>query len=836
MHLFGICFLLYLINVSAGKGFWFHLRTTDHEIFKLAVKLERINKKVLKCKLDLNFLCKCRDTNITPNFTKLKQLKDMDMKARSKFYRKLLFNEISAKHKRLKVIKKEQKDCMDELVSKSTWMKRKCIIYSINFVMSKFEKQVSDRHLRKYDRLVQSYNYENGFTENPNNTIWNLSSHTLSNEEYEVIQYGLNYGLAMNLQEKDIIPAVENVWDQLNRHELLKNDYHSQLRAKNCLRALAYNLLDLENQQIFKDSKKLKIIRKLRETTAILKPDKGNGVVIVDIADYYDSLSPIFSDTKKFKKRNDDPTDTRLNTLQSYLCKLLNRGEITSEVHKEIRPENAKIARAHGLPKVHKNFDRVPPFRPIIDTTGSTHYGVGKYITNLLHPLTQNEFALKDTFDAADRINNLPRDLLKNEDYALISFDAVSLFTNVPLKRTVNIILDRVYKQKLIKTSLKKSTLKKLILDTCQKTAFLYNNQIYEQTDGVSMGASLGPVLANIIMTELEKRVVSKLINKGTIKFYARYVDDTLLLVKRSDIESILEKFNKFDKNLQFTVDLFENQVPHFLDLEICPDGIAIFRKDTHTGQYQPSHSFVPWKWKTAWMRSLITRAKKLCSKNKLHPELEIIKKFASWNKYPKSVVNAMIKRVLSIPKDKPNTDDDKRKKVYFNVHYAGDVGDQLVKQCWRKLSRCTKERVNFVTKYSVTKLSFFTNMKDKIRSLSKSYVIYEFACPGCTASYIGLTRRTLSQRTKEHATRDESSIKSHIDNCLECEHLFGINNLLLNDVDGDEFKLTLIRDNTKIIDTGDTYTLELREAFCIKQKKPTLNHGLKASKELQLF
>ena len=231
----------------------------------------------------------------------------------------------------------------------------------------------------------------------------------------------------------------------------------------------------------------------------------------------------------------------------------------------------------------------------------------------------------------------------------------------MPLKKTVNIILDRVYKQKLIKTTLKKSTLKKLILDTCQKTAFLYNNQIYEQTDGVSMGASLGPVLANIIMTELEKRIVSELIKKGTIKFYARYVDDTLLLVKRSDIESILQKFNKFDKNLQFTVDLFENQVPHFLDLEICPDGIAIFRKDTHTGQYQPAHSFVPWKWKTAWMRSLITRAKKLCSKNKLHSELAIIKKFASWNKYPKSVVNAMIKRVLSNSKDKPNTDDDKR-------------------------------------------------------------------------------------------------------------------------------------------------------------------------------
>ena len=97
----------------------------------------------------------------------------------------------------------------------------------------------------------------------------------------------------------------------------------------------------------------------------------------------------------------------------------------------------------------------------------------------------------------------------------------------------------------------------------------------------------------------------------------------------------------------------FEDKVPHFLDLEICPDGIGIFRKDTHTGQYQPAHSFTPWKWRTNWIRSLITRAKRICSKNKLSSELQIIKKFASWNKYPKTVVNSMIKRILSKPKDR---------------------------------------------------------------------------------------------------------------------------------------------------------------------------------------
>ena len=97
-----------------------------------------------------------------------------------------------------------------------------------------------------------------------------------------------------------------------------------------------------------------------------------------------------------------------------------------------------------------------------------------------------------------------------------------SLFTNVPLQRTLKIIEDRIYNKKLVKTKLKKSTLRKLIRDTCTKTVFSCNNKLYEQTDGVSMGGSLGPVLANIIMTEFEQQTVKKLIDQGLIAFYCR--------------------------------------------------------------------------------------------------------------------------------------------------------------------------------------------------------------------------------------------------------------------------------------------------------------------------
>lgn len=407
----------------------------------------------------------------------------------------------------------------------------------------------------------------------------------------------------------------------------------------------------------------------------------------------------------------------------------------------------------------------------------------------------------------------------------------------MPLNRTVNIIINRVYKEKLIKTNLSKRTLKKLILDTCQKTAFVFNNTIYEQKDGVSMGASLGPVLANIIMTECEKVVVNELCNNGIIKFYMRYVDDTLLLVKRQHIETILEAFNKFDPNLVFTVDKFENTVPHFLDLEISPNGLTIFRKDTHTGQYTNISSFSPWKWKTAWIRSLVTRAKKICSKEQLHNEIKKIKVFASWNAYPRKIVNGIIKHVLLKSNCTVANETDDSELVFFHVNYAGSVGEQLIKKCAKKLLRCTNKKVKFITRYSVTKVSFFTSMKDRLHQLSKSCVVYQFVCPGCNKSYIGKTERTLHERTQEHSSRDDSAIKQHMDYCMGCEHIFSIHNMFHDDANRNVFRTNIVRQNTKIIDSSRNWNILLfKEAYFIKEKRPSLNNGVKASKELQLF
>ena len=52
---------------------------------------------------------------------------------------------------------------------------------------------------------------------------------------------------------------------------------------------------------------------------------------------------------------------------------------------------------------------------------------------------------------------------------------------------------------------------------------------------------------------------------------------------------------------------------------------------------------------------------------------------------------------------------------------------------------------------------------------------------------------------------------------------------------DNRNLHINLVIDNTKIIDRHKSFNM-FKEAMKINERKPTLNTGLKASKELQLF
>ena len=98
--------------------------------------------------------------------------------------------------------------------------------------------------------------------------------------------------------------------------------------------------------------------------------------------------------------------------MQTFLNTSQKRNKITLEDKNLMRSKFAQIGHAHGLPKIHKDYQDIPPFRPIVDTTSTPHYGIGKYLSSLLNPLTIKNYSIKDSFEAVKRIKAIPPELL----------------------------------------------------------------------------------------------------------------------------------------------------------------------------------------------------------------------------------------------------------------------------------------------------------------------------------------------------------------------------------------------------------------------------------------
>ena len=138
--------------------------------------------------------------------------------------------------------------------------------------------------------------------------------------------------------------------------------------------------------------------------------------------------------------------------------------------------------------------------------------------------------------------------------YKLISFDVSALFTNVPLDYTIDLVLKRVYDQNEIVTEIPKAAMKEMLILCTKNVLFSFNNEIYNQTDGVAMGSPLGPVLANIFMVDLERNTLPNLSNY--MLPWKRYVDDTIAWIKVECIDCVLDKLNNLHKNcLLYTSD-----------------------------------------------------------------------------------------------------------------------------------------------------------------------------------------------------------------------------------------------------------------------------------------
>ena len=139
-----------------------------------------------------------------------------------------------------------------------------------------------------------------------------------------------------------------------------------------------------------------------------------------------------------------------------------------------LSPNGSNPARLYGLPKIHKPpVDGLPKYRPIISQIGSPTYEIAKFLLDFVKPFTTNEFTVKDTFHFVS--------LLDTKDHRLImaSLDVKSLFTNIPLEETIDLLTDKVFENKVKVKGISKRDFKRLLEISTKGTVFYFNGKYY---------------------------------------------------------------------------------------------------------------------------------------------------------------------------------------------------------------------------------------------------------------------------------------------------------------------------------------------------------------------
>ena len=75
--------------------------------------------------------------------------------------------------------------------------------------------------------------------------------------------------------------------------------------------------------------------------------------------------------------------------------------------------------------------------------------------------------------------------------------DVYSLFTNIHLDKTIIIKIGKLFSENGTVQNLNKDQFKCLLTLATKESCFLFDDELYQQIDGVAMGSTLVPTLAN---------------------------------------------------------------------------------------------------------------------------------------------------------------------------------------------------------------------------------------------------------------------------------------------------------------------------------------------------
>ena len=470
-------------------------------------------------------------------------------------------------------------------------------------------------------------------------TTHNFSSVSLSKDELELLSRGLSFSLTPTTPPKQMYLHILNSFDTFSMslrqkyvHALYSSRIAQQQQTQNThcstahvhrrMRFIQYKQCKTQTQQYSgigkvekyiaqtkdnindklpiitsrsttnvtpKDRTAMKRLKQLHKELIVKPADKNLGIVLLDTDDYIIQCMKHLQDTSTYRLVDHFPVEeikTKLTeTAISFKSQLQGYNKRLYEL---LLPDtsHSQIPQFYGIPKVHKDFEKIPPVRPIVSQCNSLVKPAAQLIDHLLQPLAQS---YPDYIQNSTSLLQILKDLHVPDEAILVTMDVASLYPSIPQTEMLQIIYDEMYKKRHL--ILFDPNLIIRLLHTCVNFNFFeFASLVFQQIKGTSMGAAFSPTVANVYMSVTLQNFMSTQAKQPLL--LVRYIDDIFMIWQHSeqDLDHFLHKLNSFNPSLQYTY----NHSPHevdFLDLSIYKSPLFPFTNSLDTKTYQKSNN-----------------------------------------------------------------------------------------------------------------------------------------------------------------------------------------------------------------------------------------------------
>uniref|UniRef100_A0A147BDN4 Putative reverse transcriptase n=1 Tax=Ixodes ricinus TaxID=34613 RepID=A0A147BDN4_IXORI len=594
----------------------------------------------------------------------------------------------------------------------------------------------------------------------PRQSVVNPCGEALSPKTEEVLAKGPKCCLNLKPSRIDVLSSIHTVARMVNPEEKVAFIDHAISRMEKVMDG-SYP----KDKRNFREVNEVKMELQTK-SLKLLETDKSGRFAVLPMA--------------VFKKKTETAMDTlfsewvgNIGKLKRNICAVLNEDEL-KDVAKCITSATNPTLSIKFFLKDHKPE---MPLRAVINESGTWQKVVSKFLQKGLgYACLENSLSLRNSNELIDSL-----EIHHGRRCSVLSMDIKDLYYSLENTRLMQRVREAL-ELNLVKfqsgSGISVESFLTILEFYLKSTVVDYEGRKYIQKEGVCIGSSVAPILAEVYLNSLDRAVHDNLqeLSPGTA-IVRRYVDDILICTFTESLAETIEGvIRSTAPEFKFTVEKPEDDVLQFLDLRIHVNrGLCWEYGKENSKPVLPRMSCHSKTVKAGIVKSLVRNA---LERSCVHHITESIER--QWKRLISvGYDDSFIKRQLELFIKGRRETEEKSRNRFAVIPYYHDISHNL-KACARQFGVDTV----FSSDFRLSKLTPFQTGVSECKKAHREKpvscetgVVYERPLD-CGFKYVGQTSRCINDRLNEHKRNvknnaQNSEIAKHIHECNNCTALW---------------------------------------------------------------